>query len=108
MVPGNFTLKPGEQFTMPWEAGKVGKVTFYCDHTYVDEAQGIKAEPPQKLRIAIRDAAGKAVGSTLHIEVGDSVSGTTGSKSVTLAKNATVAYITREDTGTKNIGFLMV
>ena len=109
MVPGNFTLKAGETFTIPWQPAKATKLTFFCDNTFADTANGVAAEPPQALRIALRDAVGAGV-DTLHKTVGraaNDTSGHTGTLTVPLPSNASVAYVTREDAGTKNVGFLL-
>lgn len=107
MVPGNFDLKPGGTFTIPWQPGKATKLTFFCDNTFADGTH--TAEPPQALRIAIRDAAGAGI-DTLHKSVGraaDDTTSHTGTLVVPLPSNGSVAYVTREDGGTKNIGFLL-
>jgi hypothetical protein len=109
MVPGNFDLKPGATFTIPWQAGKVTKLTLFCDNTFADATNGITAEAPQKLRLALRDAAGAGV-DTLHVAIGraaNDTTGHTGTLTIPLASNASVVYVTREDAGTKNVGFLL-
>ena len=118
MVPGNFNLKPGGKHPMVFTTGAFKGLLLWADTSLAiaaNDTTGAPAVPaggPQKLRIAVLDAAGKVL-ETRHVVIGRKDNADTTPAWARLdiqfkdaAKTASIG-ITREDAGTETIGFCL-
>lgn len=59
MVPGSFKLTADDpKFPILFDAGKFKSIWFALDNTYANDTLGVKAAPPQALRVAVLDYNG--------------------------------------------------
>lgn len=111
MPSGNFNLKPGEEYPIIFDHGKVTGLALWADTSFEDKANGITAEPPQLLRIAVLDTKGNVLEVHDKVAIGRAA----GSANVWAPYNlvfknkaaANCLNITRQDAGTKTIGFCL-
>jgi hypothetical protein len=111
VVPGNFRLTPDDdEWPMVFPAGTFKGLLLWADTSFKDEANGVAAESPQHLRIAVLDATG-AVLEKFDEHVGrDPAAAKPWARLDLHFKNAAKTAeinITRLDAGTKRIGFCL-
>lgn len=111
VVPGNFRLTPeDDEWPMAFVEGAFKGLILWADTSLKDEANGITAEPPQRLRIVVLDVNGVVL-EKLDKLVGRDPASATPWKRLDLAfktpAKTSEINITRLDNGTKRIGFCL-